>query len=1122
MPLEAQGDEPIDRAGWRGRIRLLLRVGAAAVVVVGIGWWAIQGLIGSQRFTRLIFRSPEHLLVEWSDLSMWIPGRVEVTDLRMRGRDRHQHWYAEAEGARLRISLLDLLGRRFSADDVEVRGVRFLLRRRWPQGTTPPAQELLPPIPGLDPEPAGPPRSGPRRPPGWLVSLDHLDVRDIEEIWIDSYRLRGAGTLGGQLSIQVRGPLQSRDLRLVLESGSLSVGDDVVAQEIRLDTTQTVDLGDVRELRTAAALSAISGRLALDAQTRGIGFLRRHLLPTSGLDMQASGALSIDVAIADGALSPGSRVEVDGQEVDVSLGGFRITGDGRVVGEVVAAPGGARRQLEVSLGEVLAFEPGAREPSFRGRDAHLLASSEGNGLTAELGDVEISARLPALEALDLARFDALLPPGSPIHIDGGSARLDAEISGTTERVDGRLQLVAPDLRVEGDVPFEGGVELIARIAGALDDPGLQIAGARLVFFDPEAGPGTDRSEWAEIGVSDGRLDLSEDWRGSAAAFVEGGSARLDGKVRRLARLRPLLPHAAWLDLEGEVDLEADLAWRGLEPSPGSSVSIETSRLRASVGAWTGDGRALLEAWLDERGDVPSSRLRLELEKAGVSRSDATLFEVEALALEASLPTTAEGLQGLEVSGSFRDGRMTDLTALNTYLPTGGTLKLTSGQATVAGRFAGGSASAQTRVQIEGRDVGVDFHGIELQTDLALQVASRMADFAKRRVDLAGTRLELSSARSTGTLTDASGAPLTDDWRATVSFPRAEMTLGDGPRLEAEVDLELSDSGPLLEILALEHPAAQRFAPFLLIRDSKGTAVVASSPGTLHIRDARFETEHLLLAADLRFDSPPSGGPRQRELSVDGRLRRPLELDAADLRPYLPETSLFELLAGRAVVDGHVALRPSGGDAELSISGESVMARFVEEELTTDLAVDAVLRSDPQQQQFDVSGTSVRLDDTQWLGDHRGAAQPSWWGQLDVVRGTVEVGQPLEVDARVALRIRDTHPLVHLAAGRSRVVRWFRRFLEIQDVQGSADIFSGEDGIRIEDLLFEGRRLEIRGWLDYGGDDDKALFFVRLHGLAVAASIEGGRHRFRLFGARNWFQRHLGRLFPQTSPRESPS
>jgi len=116
-------------AGWG----LLGLFGLAVVVVL-----ASNVLLRTPLLRKLVNAKPEELVVEYRGATSWLPGRLSFDSLTLRSRDRNIEFEAALQGVTLRVSLADLVRRRFHTTRLRARTLAFRLRERLtPEEATP-------------------------------------------------------------------------------------------------------------------------------------------------------------------------------------------------------------------------------------------------------------------------------------------------------------------------------------------------------------------------------------------------------------------------------------------------------------------------------------------------------------------------------------------------------------------------------------------------------------------------------------------------------------------------------------------------------------------------------------------------------------------------------------------------------------------------------------------------------------------------------------------------------------------------------------------------------------------------------------------------------------------------
>src|SRR5579872_7426712 len=102
--------------------------------------------VRTRLFRNLISADPDAILVDYSSAySIW-PGRIEVRNLHIRGRDSNIEWILVLDRCSFAVQFRDFLHRRFHAEDVRGDGLSLRVRQREPS-FTPDKAAALPPVP---------------------------------------------------------------------------------------------------------------------------------------------------------------------------------------------------------------------------------------------------------------------------------------------------------------------------------------------------------------------------------------------------------------------------------------------------------------------------------------------------------------------------------------------------------------------------------------------------------------------------------------------------------------------------------------------------------------------------------------------------------------------------------------------------------------------------------------------------------------------------------------------------------------------------------------------------------------------------------------------------------------
>ncbi|MGY0634716.1 hypothetical protein [Luteimonas sp. A478] len=273
-------------------------------------------------------------------------------------------------------------------------------------------------------------------------------------------------------------------------------------------------------------VAGTSGRLRTDWHFSSLAWLARLFAPEGLLELEGHGAIRADLAIEDGRLQAGSRVEAPTVAASVAVAGQRFSGQARAMGLIEAGAEGPRSRLELVMDrfDIAPDEDGA-VAYVNGRDLQLQVEADG-----ELARVQDSAvaslRFNDAVVPDLRAYNRYLPAGE-LRFLGGQGRTSGElrIDSKGHAGDGRLRVDGRGARIAfAGLDVRGDVAIDARLQRAdLKDREFALGGSTLRLRNAAftGSDGRARSGWwAEVAVADGRMGFQADDR-----------PRIEGNVR---------------------------------------------------------------------------------------------------------------------------------------------------------------------------------------------------------------------------------------------------------------------------------------------------------------------------------------------------------------------------------------------------------------------------------------------------------------------------------------------------------------------------------------------------------------------------------------------------------------
>jgi len=236
-------------------------------------------------------------------------------------------------------------------------------------------------------------------------------------------------------------------------------------------------------------------------------------------------------------------------------------------------------------------------------------------------------------------------------------------------------------------------------------------------------------------------------------------------------------------------------------------------------------------------------------------------------------------------------------------------------------------------------------------------------------------------------------------------------------------------------------------------------------------------------------------------------------EVADLtfyNDYLPAGSGFSLRSGSGTVSGHLELSTveKSGAGHFELVGKQIAAGFGDRGLVGDLALTArLMDADPVERYFRLAATRLELRRVAVTGKS-GQESRDWWATVELPAGEVRMTRPLELDAEVRARLRDTRPILALAAEKKPLIGWMMPLLDVEDVRLAARIgFAGEE-LSLRDVVVEGEDLEVLADLKFADKLPTGLLFVSLGPWSAALELDQGERDWKLTGSRKWYEEKL--------------
>nr|WP_223875587.1 hypothetical protein [Xanthomonas sontii] len=259
----------------------------------------------------------------------------------------------------------------------------------------------------------------------------------------------------------------------------------------------------------AALLPRTSGRVQGRWHFESLNWISDLLVRKPWFQLDGGGDVAADLQLRQGALQPGSRLDVPDVQAVAEIMRVRLSGKAQAVGRIVGSAEQPRTQLDVRMRRFALAPLDAPKASFV-EGENLQLDLQGDGALATLRD-SLQARLRFADARvpDLRAYNRYLP-AAQVRVLGGDGRLSGDLQldasgqvgqGTVRVLGRRARLQTAGLELAGDL------DLDARLRRAeLQDKRFDLSGSTLRLQGVRYGTQPKQGDWwATLRIPQGRI-----------------------------------------------------------------------------------------------------------------------------------------------------------------------------------------------------------------------------------------------------------------------------------------------------------------------------------------------------------------------------------------------------------------------------------------------------------------------------------------------------------------------------------------------------------------------------------------------------------------------------------------
>lgn len=246
---------------------------------------------------------------------------------------------------------------------------------------------------------------------------------------------------------------------------------------------------------------------------------------------------------------------------------------------------------------------------------------------------------------------------------------------------------------------------------------------------------------------------------------------------------------------------------------------------------------------------------------------------------------------------------------------------------------------------------------------------------------------------------------------------------------------------------------------------------------------------------------------EKVLDIDLHLQIPKAKvnDMSAYNQYLPPHSPLEFTGGKAELSADIRMTPETANGYVKLKTTDITARVDQQDVVGELQVDITLIDGvPEDMNFDISGSSVFLDNVRVAGSEASHDDENWSARFELKKARAIWKRPVNIALEADLKMTDSKPIVAVIANQRGKHGWLEKALDIDDVSGEAEVNIVQDRIEIPYAFAVSDKIDIGAKGVITADQRNGVLYVRFRKLHGILKINDGKRNLDVLNAREKF------------------
>ncbi len=224
--------------------------------------------------------------------------------------------------------------------------------------------------------------------------------------------------------------------------------------------------------------------------------------------------------------------------------------------------------------------------------------------------------------------------------------------------------------------------------------------------------------------------------------------------------------------------------------------------------------------------------------------------------------------------------------------------------------------------------------------------------------------------------------------------------------------------------------------------------------------------------------------------------------------FLPTNSPLKITTGNAELRADIHLMQDSAKGFVKLKTQGLQGQVDEKMMSAQLDV-AIIVADgaARNMDFDISGSTLILDQVSVIGEHQNFDQPDWNTTINLSKAKVNYKKPIRLDAQAKIKIKDSRPIIALLADQKKKHDWLSEMLTIEDIQGTARMKIKDKQIVIPFAFAASDKMDIGAKGIITEQNHEGVFYARYKKLKGLLKVNNGQRNFDIIRAKKKFDEY---------------